>query len=66
MKKGGDFSKIATEKSKCSTKSKGEILAKLKGDMAAPFEKAAFSLETGGISEPVHLTDGWHIIKRTE
>ncbi len=67
LKKGGDFSKIATEKSKCSTKSKGGNLGKIKrGDMATPFEKAAFSLETGGISEPVHLTDGWHIIKRTE
>ena len=67
LKKGGDFSKIATEKSECSTKSKGGNLGKIKrGDMAAPFEKAAFSLEAGGISEPVHLTDGWHIIKRTE
>ena len=67
LKKGGDFNKIAKEKSQCSTKNKGGNLGKIKrGDMAAPFEKAAFSLETGGISEPVHLTDGWHIIKRTE
>ncbi len=67
LKKSGDFITIAKEKSQCSTKSKGGNLGKIKrGDMAAPFEKAAFSLDVGGISEPVHLTDGWHIIKRTE
>jgi parvulin-like peptidyl-prolyl isomerase len=67
LKKGGDFNKIAKEKSKCTTKNSGGNLGKIKrGDMAGPFEKAAFSLESGGISGPVHLTDGWHIIKRTE
>ena len=67
LKKGGDFKKIAKEKSKCTTKNNGGNLGEInRGDMAAPFEKAAFSLNVGGISEPVHLTDGWHIIKRTE
>ena len=68
LKKGGNFTDIARKKSECtSSKDKGGDLGKIKrGDMAKPFEKAAFSLEKGEISEPVQLRDGWHIIKRTE
>jgi parvulin-like peptidyl-prolyl isomerase len=68
LKKGGNFTEIAGKKSKCaSSKDKGGDLGKIKrGDMAKSFEKAAFSLEKGEISEPVQLRDGWHIIKRTE
>ncbi len=68
LKKGTDFTALAREYSECSgSKDKGGDLGKIKrGDMAKTFQKAAFSLEIGGISEPVRLRDGWHIIKRTE
>ncbi|MEQ8223857.1 MAG: peptidylprolyl isomerase [Candidatus Eremiobacterota bacterium] len=68
LKKGADFTVLAREYSECAgSKNKGGDLGKIKrGDMAKNFQKAAFSLEVGGISEPVQLRDGWHIIKRTE
>jgi foldase protein PrsA len=37
-----------------------------KSVMNAEFEKAAFSLEVGKVSEPVKSDDGYHIIKVTE
>jgi len=68
LKKGADFTVLAGEYSECAaSKDRGGDLGKIKrGDMAKNFQKAAFSLEAGGISEPVQLRDGWHIIKRTE
>jgi parvulin-like peptidyl-prolyl isomerase len=37
--------------------------------MVPPFEKAAFGLEVGGLSQPVQTQFGWHLIQlhdRTE
>lgn len=33
--------------------------------MVAPFEKAAFELEVGDVSEPVQTQFGWHLIYLT-
>lgn len=34
-----------------------------KGEMEAPFEEAAFSLETGEVSQVIETEDGYHVIK---
>jgi parvulin-like peptidyl-prolyl isomerase len=62
---GADFGKIAAETSD-DTASKGEggsLGAFQRGMMVPEFEKAAFSLKVGEISEPVKTEYGYHIIK---
>ena len=64
---GGDFAKIAKEKSECPSKQNGGDLGYFgKGMMVPEFEKAAFALKVGEISKPVQTQFGWHVIKRTE
>lgn len=68
LKNGGDFAKIAQEKS-LDTDSKengGDLGFFAKGDMEEAFEKAAFALPVGSISDPVKTDSGYHIIKVTE
>ncbi len=62
---GADFAEIAK---KCSddthTKNNGGSLGQFgKGMMIPEFEKAAYALKAGEMSEPVLTAAGWHIIK---
>lgn len=63
LKKGGDFSKLAQEKSKCpSAQQGGDLGWATKGMMVPEFEKAAFALKKGKMSGVVKTSFGYHII----
>jgi foldase protein PrsA len=68
LKDGGDFAKLAEEYSKDpGSKSKGGDLGFFgKGAMVPEFEKVAFTLDKGEVSEPVKSDYGYHIIKVTD
>lgn len=62
---GKEFSDLAKDFSNCgSAKDGGDLGEFSKGMMVAPFEKAAFALEVGEVSEPVKTQFGFHLIKR--
>jgi len=65
LKKGGDFDKIAKEKStdKASGAKGGDLGWFTKDRMVPAFADAAFKLKKGEISEPVKSEFGWHIIQ---
>ncbi len=64
IKKGGDFAKIAKEKSTGPSKVNGGDLGFFtKGRMVPAFEKAAFALKKDEVSAPVKSKFGWHVIK---
>jgi len=64
---GADFAELAKQYSDGPMKDKGGDLGTFgKGKMAPAFEKAAFALEIGGISDVVETPFGFHIIKRTQ
>ncbi|WP_251027752.1 peptidylprolyl isomerase [Bacillus sp. ISL-41] len=62
---GKDFAELAKEHSTDTSNADngGDLGYFGKGEMAEEFEKAAFALETGAISEPVKTEFGYHIIK---
>lgn len=67
LKKGGDFAKIAKEKSKDPGGADGGDLGFFtKEQMVPEFSKVAFELEPGKVSDPVKSQFGWHIIKVEE
>ena len=65
IKKGGDFEKLAKEKStdKGSGANGGELGWFTKEKMVAEFAEAAYKLKKGEVSEPVKSEFGWHIIQ---
>jgi peptidyl-prolyl cis-trans isomerase C len=65
IKKGGDFDKLAKEKStdKGSGANGGELGWFTKDKMVPEFADVAFKLKKGEVSEPVKSEFGWHIIK---
>ena len=61
---GGDFAALAKANSlDPGSKDQGGKLTVSKGQTVAPFDKAAFSLETNEVSEPVKTQFGYHIIQ---
>ena len=64
---GKSFEAIAKEKSMCPSKKNGGSLGWFThGQMVREFEKAAFAMKKGQISQPVKTQFGWHIIKVTD
>lgn len=61
---GKTFEDAAAEYGTDGTRATGGDLGYFSsGMMVAPFEEAAFALETGQLSEPVESQFGWHLIK---
>lgn len=67
LKGGTDFGKLAIELSQdpASAKKGGELGYFKRGKMVPEFERVAFKLKQGEISEPVRTNFGYHIIKLT-
>jgi parvulin-like peptidyl-prolyl isomerase len=67
LEKGEKFSVIAKNVSLCPSGKKGGDLGTFgRGKMVKEFDKAAFTLEKGQISEPVKTQFGYHLIKRLD
>ena len=64
LKKGADFAEEAKKKSKDPGAANGGDLGWFtKEQMVPEFSDAAFKLDKGQISDPIHTQFGWHIIK---
>lgn len=60
---GKSFAEAAKEVSLCpSGKQGGDLGFFGKGQMVPEFEKAAFSLPVGEVSEPIQTQFGWHLL----
>jgi len=66
LDKGEDFTALANEESKDKNAAGGDLGFFTRGQMAKPFEEAAFALDVGKISDPVQTSFGWHIIEVQE
>ncbi|HET6982213.1 MAG TPA: peptidylprolyl isomerase, partial [Myxococcaceae bacterium] len=64
---GVDFATLAKKRSEGSSSSDGGDLGFFKrGTMVPEFERVAFSLKTGEVSDPVRTQFGWHVLKLEE
>lgn len=60
---GKDFAEATKEVSLCPSKAQGGDLGYFgKGQMVPEFEKAAFILPVGEVSEPIKTQFGWHLL----
>jgi peptidyl-prolyl cis-trans isomerase SurA len=66
-KPGVDFIELAKKKSEGPSAADGGDLGFFRrGVMVPEFERAAFNLPVGGISDPIRTKFGWHVIKVEE
>ena len=64
IREGLDFKEAAKKYSNCPSSSQGGALGSFgRGQMVPEFEKAAFSMEPGTISDPVQTQFGYHLIE---
>lgn len=67
LKAGGDFGELSKKSTEPgAAERKGDLGYFGRGQMVAEFEKAAFALKVGEISEPVKTDYGYHVIKVTD